>query len=441
MIVPARLTAVLGLLALLVAAGASARAHAYVVATDPASDANVTSAARVSVSFDEPVTLEGGDALVVRTADGVVAPCAGGARVNPQDVTQVVCDLTRPLPRGTYSVHWRVTSADTHVVHGTFAFGVASTPAGGNVVEHSPYDPGAPLATALRWLVLVGVTAIVGGIGFRRLVLRPPAFADTEPARAVLDRVAERLTSNGIALAFTATAAALLVQTAAAIGTDLVHALPALGAIVGASTWGTWWVVRMLALVLLANVHRRTERGYVRASVAGALVLALTLSASGHAIAAEGALARGFAILSDWGHLIATGLWCGGVFSFALGLRPALAALEPERTAGFGRTVIARFSDVAITSVIVLIVTGTIAGVLHVGSLAALLHTAYGQLVLAKVALLAVLLVLGYGNYRRGLPAATRVDVARSVRVETILLLIVLALSAALTGIDLPHPA
>jgi copper transport protein len=337
-------------------------------------------------------------------------------------------------------VHWRVTSADTHVVHGTFSFGVAAA-AGGAVVEHSPYDPGAPLATVLRWLVRVGVAALVGGIGFGRLVLGSAAFGDAEAARTVLAHYARGLVTGGLVLAAPATAFALLVQSAAATGTDLAGALPQLGAILTGSSWGTWWLLRSALLALVATTYRRPGRSETLASAGAVLLLPLTLSMSGHAIAADGVLSRVLAVLSDWLHVIAAGLWCGGVFVFAVGMRPELAALEPERAAAFGRTAVARFSDVAITSVIVLLVTGTIASVVHVGSLAALLGTTYGQLVLAKLALLVPLVALGYLNYRSGLPAAIRVDVTPSVRIETILLLIVLLLSAALTGIDLPHPA
>ena len=66
--------------------------------------------------------------------EGVSIPSLGvynaaGRRVDSGIVTHPVADtiaVTIPyrLGAGTYTVAWRVTSADTHVVHGVFTFSV-----------------------------------------------------------------------------------------------------------------------------------------------------------------------------------------------------------------------------------------------------------------------------------------------------------------------------
>lgn len=48
------------------------------------------------------------------------------ARVDPGDAKTLVADLG-DLPGGSYSVEWRVTSADGHVVDGTYGFSVAAS--------------------------------------------------------------------------------------------------------------------------------------------------------------------------------------------------------------------------------------------------------------------------------------------------------------------------
>ena len=74
---------------------------------------------RVELRFSEPVEAEF-DPVVVRGAGGARVD-AHDARVDPEDARVVLADLER-VPRGTYTVKWRVTSIDGHVVEGRYAF-------------------------------------------------------------------------------------------------------------------------------------------------------------------------------------------------------------------------------------------------------------------------------------------------------------------------------
>jgi methionine-rich copper-binding protein CopC len=110
-----------GLLALALAAAASA--HAYLVHSSPASgEVLKTSPGRVTLTYDEQVTISAG-ALGVYDASGKHVD--SGEVTHPAGDTIAVA-IPRRLPRGTYTVAWRVTSADTHVVHGAFTFSVGA---------------------------------------------------------------------------------------------------------------------------------------------------------------------------------------------------------------------------------------------------------------------------------------------------------------------------
>jgi hypothetical protein len=78
---------------------------------------------RVELRFSEHVEAEF-DPVVVRAADGARVD-AHDARVDPEDARIVLADL-ESVPRGTYSVKWRVTSIDGHVVEGRYAFAVVA---------------------------------------------------------------------------------------------------------------------------------------------------------------------------------------------------------------------------------------------------------------------------------------------------------------------------
>ena len=60
--------------------------------------------------------------LEVRDAGGAAVD-QGNATVDPQDATLMHVSL-KPLPPGTYKVHWHAVSVDTHATDGTFSFTV-----------------------------------------------------------------------------------------------------------------------------------------------------------------------------------------------------------------------------------------------------------------------------------------------------------------------------
>ena len=78
---------------------------------------------RVELRFSEPVEAEF-DPVVVRAADGARVD-AHDARVDPEDARVVLADL-ESVPEGSYTVKWRVTSIDGHVVEGRYDFAVGA---------------------------------------------------------------------------------------------------------------------------------------------------------------------------------------------------------------------------------------------------------------------------------------------------------------------------
>ncbi|OBI09067.1 copper resistance protein CopC [Mycobacterium sp. E2462] len=155
-----RLAVAAGVGALLVLAAVTApaaSAHAARVATDPADRASLASGPpRVSATFNErlqttfaAMTVVGPDANLWSSGDAAVQ----GA---------VVSVALRPLgPAGTYTVHYRVTSADGHVVSGSWSFDL-STPGTG-----TPGPPAAAPAGPARglpvWPFVAAAVALVGG--------------------------------------------------------------------------------------------------------------------------------------------------------------------------------------------------------------------------------------------------------------------------------------
>ncbi|MGY4644055.1 copper resistance CopC family protein [Cellulomonas sp. URHB0016] len=116
---PLRVAAVLLLWGAALLAGATgAQAHDALVGTNPADGSSVeVPPHHVTLTFSSPAVALGTE-VVVTGPDGTVAS-TGPAELVDDDVNQY---LLERLPKGVYTVQWRVTSEDGHPVTGTFSF-------------------------------------------------------------------------------------------------------------------------------------------------------------------------------------------------------------------------------------------------------------------------------------------------------------------------------
>ncbi|MHC9294639.1 copper resistance CopC family protein [Mycobacterium sp. LTG2003] len=139
------------------AGAGTASAHATRVAADPAEKAALTeSPQRVSATFNEQLQ-EAFAAMTVVGPDGNL-----WSDGEPQVEGAVVSVGVRPLgPTGTYTVNYRVTSADGHVVSGSWTFDLTvagtGTP-GPAAAAPSSSDEGLPV-----WPFVLAAVVIVGG--------------------------------------------------------------------------------------------------------------------------------------------------------------------------------------------------------------------------------------------------------------------------------------
>jgi copper transport protein len=151
-----------------------------------------------------------------------------------------------------------------------------------------------------------------------------------------------------------------------------------------------------LALTALALRHteHRDRRPLSALTLALGAVMSLTPSLSGHA-----STAGKLAMTADVAHVIAAALWTGGLGFLFLALMLAKEDRWPLATRA-----VPRFSNMAVISVVVLLVAGIVNGYLQVRTWSALWETEYGLLLLAKVALVLPLLALGAYNNRYAVP-------------------------------------
>jgi len=169
--------------------------------------------------------------------------------------------------------------------------------------------------------------------------------------------------------------------------------------------YGRVWWVRLGALALLwigwRVGYRRLHRQSIPASMlaAGAL-LALTRSLSGHA-ADWGDMT--LAVLMDWLHLLAGGLWGGGLWALACVVLPPV-----NRSADQHRVLLAdcarRFARLASLALAVMLLTGLANAWVQVGTMRALWTTPYGRTLLVKLLLVGLVILLGAAHHYLSVP-------------------------------------
>ena len=294
-----------------------------------------------------------------------------------------------------------------------------------------------------RWLHLVASILLVGGAA--AVLLAGP------PNRPTARRWEAWILTGCRALVVVALASALVAVGVQAVRLEDRAAAAfepaALARFLLQTQAGTVWLVRGGLLFLLgafvamrADLGDRADWRAARGEVALLALAALGLvAAASHAAAVEPGTAT--AIGADVVHVIGSGLWIGALPPLAL-----LFALAARDTGADARpyAVIAarRLSGIALVLVVAVMLSGIWNTWLQVGSVAGLLGTRHGLLLLAKLAIVAAMIVLAALNRRIvprlsgeaatiGRPAMRRLS--RLVATEAALGLIVLGLVAAMS--------
>lgn len=382
-------------LAMLVALGvllspAIASAHAELRDTDPGDGAVLeTAPASVTLSFNE----------AVEVLPDAMQLYHGNELVGTLDATtsgpEVVIALPDDLDLGTYTVGWRVISADSHPVSGALTFSIGhatAAPADIAVTESTPVMTVMGAVTGIAYLSLL---LAVGILWFRAFIIRQ------------VDLRSMKIAIWGTAV--TTVAHLLLIPLTAIRDTG-----KSLGALVDAEMWkvdGLSLELRALIFVVVGLAFEiryaptAPERRLAMWGVSLGGLLALgSLTIVGHSTAIG---PRWLMHGADFLHGAAGSFWFGGLIGLSLYLamalrgRKVLGGPAPADAA----SVVARFSSWAGLGFAALAVSGVVMAVRILGSWEALLHTAYGKVLIAKVLIVLAPLGLAAWNKYKLVPA------------------------------------
>ncbi|MBT1092905.1 copper resistance protein CopC [Streptomyces sp. Tu102] len=350
-----------------------ASAHAALRATDPEDGSVLKSAPRdITLTFTESVGLLE-DSFRVLDPDGRRLRTGEPEHARGGGAETATVTLPAKLAEGTYTVAWRVVSADSHPVSGAFTFSVGKPSLTTATLDTGPAEDPATksLYNIARYLAYLAVALLIGTATFMA-VCRPPDAP-----------VLHRLLRAGWWTLLGATLALLVLRAPYESGEGPLGALSADSVTRTLTGRPGEVLLARLALLLVAALYllrlARLRKPFGWAGAALAVGLAVTWAAGEHASAG---IQVPVAMTSSALHLLATAVWLGGLTALLVTLYRA--RLTPAA--------VTRFSRVAFVSVTVLVVTGVYQSWRGLGSWDALTGTTYGRLLTLKLAAVVLLL-------------------------------------------------
>ena len=393
-----------------------ASGHAALVHANPAPGATLTDSPRtIRLTFSEAVEPSVSDVNVV---DPAGRSRSGGAPVTASASQRSLEVPVEALGRGSYTVDWRVVSSDDgHGTSGSYVFGVGVAPPGSAATSSTSTPSSSPLEVAARWVLLVGLVALLGaavagvarfgGRGTSDLALAAGGWLASVAGLALLAEAQRRTASSSFGTFIDTPTGHAVIRRAIAI------------AIAGLALAVAWRAPRARRGALLV--------------VALAAVAAITFHVgAGHA--ATGPWPSTVTITAQTVHFAAAGIWFGGLAALLLGIRG-----EPSAAAG---DEVRRFAVVAAVALVAVVATGTLRAIDELSSFGQLFTTGYGRAILAKILLVGVIAVIAARNRRSVAEAASELrPLRRRARLELGLAGLALAVAALMGTLAPPAPA
>jgi putative copper resistance protein D len=248
-----------------------------------------------------------------------------------------------------------------------------------------------------RFIHFAAAMAAFGIGAFRIYAFAGSPIPADEPGRVALDRSLAR-GAIGTALLAVLSAVAIIPFTAAEMtGSDALALDPATWhAVLLDTEFGHVWCWHLGFVVALLALTAMPPRPWqVGAAALAALLLLASLGLTGHAAMDMGGGATHE--INQMAHLIAGGLWLGGLVPLGVLLRRAVRPDGADYVA-LARIALPHFSQIGYVAVALLAITGTVNSVMLVGSLGAFVTTPYGRLLAVKIALFLAMVGLALGN-------------------------------------------
>jgi copper transport protein len=396
--------------------------------------------ARPQLAFSR-MTLRGGSASI--SLDTIVADTGNALHAR----------IPRALTAGVYRVAWQTASADGHPIRGEFTFTVlasaldtlpgidssGSTPTDAHA-GHDVEQPDHTEYRSARWVEFIAMITILGALGFRHGVL-PPLAARGVPTADAADR-ARRLGQSALVLYGLAATVRLYAESVALNGQPRALAPDALVALLTQTSWGMGWMTGIVGALLLVVGWAISKRGVTMGTplaLTGALGLVASPALTGHAASSDWFIV---AVTLDMLHVLAAGVWIGGLFMVLIAGLPAMRRLTDGNPDAAVSALVNSFHPIALFCAPIVVAAGLGTSILRLGGVAPLTTTRYGLTLLVKIGIFMVVAAVAVYNSMRarrqlGTPAGTS-RLRRTVALELLLAAAVIAATAFLVTTPAP---
>lgn len=400
-----RLAVSVGLAVLMgLAAAPAASAHAILLRTEPSPQTTVKqSPTAVKLHFSEAVEATFG-AIRVFDVDG---HRVDSGKLNRTDADREVDVPVPKLKDGSYTVTWRVISADSHPVHGGFSFYVGAPSTISAVAVAGDTGAGTIITDGFgvdRFVWFMALFAAVGLTVVRRWVWTPAVaasgLAGSPAAERFRGQFARALPTAWVVLVV-AGALSLVFQAATASGLslDVAFHIDVLAEVLHTNFGHLWLATMALSLAGAVAVFALCRRPLFGLPPRWWVVLLLATGAGLSGVAALGGHAHSLphssvGVPSVALHLLAVSVWVGGLGALVVLGGLAWRVVAPAERGLLVAQLVRRFGRLGVVAVIAVVVTGVLNSFLDLGAFSDLWRVRYGQLVTAKVALLVLALAL-----------------------------------------------
>lgn len=463
---------IIAVVALVLGSALPALAHVELASSSPAQGARLVEAPS-ALELEFSVAAEpAGDGIVLRDAAGEEVEAAV-TQVSP---TVVTVEPQSELPNGGFTLSWTMRAGDAHPRNGSVAFAVADLAAadptratGDGLATQSAQgvmglpsaqaDPAMPAGERVgvvgRWLAMTGVLLGVGALAFAVTSLVGSAREIQGTANWIRRAGVAVVAGSIIELVGSSWLLAGSLPSALLPGSLLDVASGPFGFAVFLRAAGGVALVRGVAPTALPVRHQdrdaasgggatalltrtgarlRFDLDRSLVAVGGAAAVVASYVFDGHTVTASPApLVRIAAVV----HVAAAGVWIGGVLMLGWVLAGRRARRIPLEAAELA----VRFSRVAAGALVATGVAGLALAWAILDSPGELVSTPWGRVLLAKLALVGVAASLGGYNHKVVVPAleASEDDshghlLAKVVRIESVVLLLVVVATAVLVG-------
>jgi len=301
--------------------------------------------------------------------------------------------------------------------------------------------------TVLRVLEVLIAIGLAGFIFFRNTIW---GFSRGVPP-ILLSIRAERLLCTAACIAFIASGALhLWIQANQLSGPGLYSIWDRAGKLISSTMIGNAaWIRPALAAAMLGLtwITFKNERLVSAVKVIAAILVVVLFPLTGHAFGSSTGV--WYAVITNILHMLAAAVWFGGLAGIWIATRERN---DSATNWTMVNALILRFSAIALLTLVTMAISGILLALLRLKSWSALFQSDYGQLVLAKTALMLLVIVIGALHRLVLIPRMAAISTGANpsaekatnrflfvVRLEVILTLILFVLAGMLSTTSPPE--